>query len=311
MPLQARRPNLPAISLPSQIQTKSLLAEDVHTPIPFTPIPYSSIPFNQVPLVMTPDTPHFTLPPLDVAVAAIRSNDAVADNIDVPWTDDQDGILQSYLMHPPHQLRTSYPPGSLPPPNALDEITTQILAMSRPSPSAASSSTSTAWKHSWESTRARLFGIARAESMSAIGGHKRDKSESLTIIPIPASMQPKLSVLGGASMNRQQHSMDSLYGEENSQGFSETLRLSNTLQVSAARDSGSVLTSGDGLSSPLPFCFNSSNPSGRKAGFPFPAGGLPRPASLLQRGKSFTSEDFPLYGLLATPKWRDFRDVQG
>ena len=127
-------------------------------------------------------------------------------------------------MHPPRQLRASYPPGSLPPPNALDEITTQILAVSRSSSTAASSSTSTSWTHSWAATRARLFVFAREESMSAIGGHKRDKSESLSIIPMPAPSRPTLGVLGGATMSRQQHSMDSLYGDEESQGFSETLR---------------------------------------------------------------------------------------
>ena len=60
--------------------------------------------------------------------------------------------------------------------------------------------------------------------MSAIGGHKREKSDSLPIIPIQAPVRPKLSVLGGAKMNRQQHSMDSLFGEEEPQTFSEALR---------------------------------------------------------------------------------------
>ena len=44
---------------------------------------------------MTPDTPRFSIPPLDVAVAAIRSNEAIADSVDDTWTDDQDKLLQS------------------------------------------------------------------------------------------------------------------------------------------------------------------------------------------------------------------------
>ena len=64
--------------------------------------------------------------------------------------------------------------------------------------------------------------------MSSIGGHKRDKSESLSIIPIPPPVAPplrsKITVLGGSQMSRQQHSMDSLYGDDEPKGFSETLR---------------------------------------------------------------------------------------
>jgi len=162
-------------------------------------------------------------------------------------------------MHPPRPLRTSYPPGSLPPASALDEITTQLLA------STTSASISSSWKHSSKSTRSRLFTIARKESMSAVGGHKREISESMSIVPISKPVRPKLTVLGSSNMKRQQHGMDSLYADDEPESFSETLRydysqgwpsgaddvsrLSGTLQDTAAKDSDSILTSGGGLSS--------------------------------------------------------------
>lgn len=59
-----------------------------------------------------------------------------------------------------------------------------------------------------------------------MGGHQRDESEALVPIPIPLQrrlQRPRLAVLGGQGMSRQQHSMDSLYGEEE-QSISEAVR---------------------------------------------------------------------------------------
>ncbi|WWD22461.1 hypothetical protein CI109_106952 [Kwoniella shandongensis] len=312
MPLQARRPNLPSLCLPGKLTSMSL-KEDVHTPMPYTPVP-----FEQGPLVMTPDTPSFELSPLDIVLSGsgvkrVFGEERSDKASDVDWSEDEDGLLQSYLAHPPRPLRTSYPPGTLPPPGALDEITTQIITVEARKPSIASTSDDldeddqgiaslriSSWRHSWNATRQRLFTIARRESMESIGGHRRLPSDSIvpTDLPLPGaapqavmkSQRPRLAVLGGSKMNRQQHSMDNLYGEEQPPAFSETLRLSSDLQCNATGDN-SVLHSGSGLSSPLTFSFN-FNPTKKPFPFSAPSSHLPRPASLLQRGRSFTSKDF-------------------
>lgn len=83
------------------------------------------------------------------------------------------------------------------------------------------------WRHSWDATRRRLFDIARMESRKAVGGHRRDKSDS--IVPVLTDKRaggptrPSLIVLGGQGMSRQQHSMDSLLGDEE-QSISEAVR---------------------------------------------------------------------------------------
>ncbi|ORY34200.1 hypothetical protein BCR39DRAFT_596906 [Naematelia encephala] len=252
MPLQSRRPNLPALSLAIAKRTAS---DSLHTPNPFTQVPFVDV--SLAPLVMTPDTPSF--PSIDE-----RAQNAGDD----AWTEDEEGILQSYLSAPPR----TYPPGSLPPASVLDKMTSELIA--RPG-----------WQHAWTQTRARLFLIARQETM----GHAQHPAGGIT--------RPKLAVLGGRGMSRQMHSMDSLYGDDDEEagGFGEALRLSGDLQTTAASTPDSILTSGSGLSSPLSFTFNfhPQLPSIGKAKPAFPFPGLPRPTSLLQRGRSFTSADVP------------------
>ncbi|WVR03533.1 hypothetical protein IAU60_000525 [Kwoniella sp. DSM 27419] len=323
MPLHTRRPDLPSLLMPSYRSSRKV-AEDVHTPLTPSASSVNLIPFQQGAMVMTPDTPSFDLPPFDLSLGG-KGPKAISSGIhpgeDLEWTEDEDGLLQSYLAHPPRALRHSYPPGTLPPPGALDEITTQLITTEmRRSPPAAHARSSTfflgssndsdsdntpigfpsAWRHSWDATRQRLFTVARKESMESTGGHRRKISDS--IIPSLAQLpvedvkmrasRPRLAVLGGQSMNRQQHSMDSLYGDEQPQEISETLRLSSTLQVNA-QGANSILTAGSGLSSPLAFSFNLDNQASGRKPFPFsaPTSYLPRP-SLLQRGRSFTSDDF-------------------
>ncbi|WWC66665.1 uncharacterized protein I206_100569 [Kwoniella pini CBS 10737] len=321
MPLQSRRPNLPSLSLPGP-KSSTLMVEDVHTPL--TPNPFTPLPFEQGPMVMTPDTPSFDMRPIEIVLGEKKCSQQPASEKESHWTEEEVGLMQSYLAHPPRALRTAYPPGTLPPPNAIDEITTHLInTETRKSPSIDSNgftfsisalgspsssnsdgtpkcivTTSTGWRHSWDATRQRIFDLARKESMEAIGGHRRKISDS--IIPqqeekCDASMKPqrpRLAVLGGGQkMNRQQHSMDNLYGEEKPQTFQEALRLSSNLQVNAQGDN-EVLQSGSGLSSPLTFSFNL--PTTIRKPFPYsaPSSFVPRPASLLQRGRSFTSEDF-------------------
>jgi hypothetical protein len=270
--------------------------------IPITPlrlplVVISLIPQAPAPMVMTPDTPTFDIPSLELPSLAgckrERSPSAGPEDFDVDWTEYEDGLLQSVseastlanrsdlvqLLSSVHASRrdpahasfapqyllapsAAYPPGTLPPADALDHLTTQILyRVSRKTSLTSLSSTSSSssdetvtsdlsfsqdndndadadaddadtdtdtgsWRHSWSATRRRLFDIARLESREAVGGHQRDESEALVPIPIPLQrrlQRPKLAVLGGQGMSRQQHSMDSLYGEEE-QSISEAVR---------------------------------------------------------------------------------------
>lgn len=158
-----------------------------------------------------------------------------------------------YIAHPPRPLSTTFPPGTLPPPGAIDELTSQLIALESQAPKRK-------WRHGWTATRERIFTIARRESMRAVGGHRRLPSESRiltstnntasatnnagSLAPLnvdassagtptlsnggdfgeaPPTVRPKLSVLGG-NVSRQQHSMDSLYGDAEPQTFEEALR---------------------------------------------------------------------------------------
>ncbi|WRT63731.1 uncharacterized protein IL334_000654 [Kwoniella shivajii] len=331
MPLQARRPNLPSLTLPGS-KSSLLMVQDVLTP--HTPQPFTPLPFEQGPMVMTPDTPSFDLNPMEIILGDKQSPGHIIEDNESEWTEEEQGVLQSYLAHPPRALRTAYPPGTLPPPDALDEITNHLInSETRKSPTTtrnqlglgttsyngsenlngdgvdtSNGKVTLKWKHSWNETRQKLFNLARQESMESIGGHRRKESDS--IIPsakelfdmeqqrqqerndaVMKPQRPRLAVLGGQKMNRQQHSMDNLYGDEKPQTFQEALRLSSNLQVNSLGNN-EELHSGSGLSSPLTFSFNL--PATVRKSFPFsaPSTFLPRPASLLQRGRSFTSEDF-------------------
>lgn len=97
------------------------------------------------------------------------------------WTEHQDSLLLSFLQKPLFPLSTAFPPSTLPPSSALDEITSQILHFHRP-PSSTAPQTSkhsrtrslsaAPWVHSFAETRARLFDLARKE---AIGGAREDR----------------------------------------------------------------------------------------------------------------------------------------
>lgn len=150
--------------------------------------------------------------------------DSVAvDEDELKWDDREEGILLSvspqaipkdarpakqrleqFLDNPLHPLATPYPPGTLPPSSALDDITSQIIRFhSPPTPlggntlnltdlipsrrglpnSTSSPALSTAkrphaskhrrthsasgipWKHSWKATRRKLYEIARREAL--------------------------------------------------------------------------------------------------------------------------------------------------
>lgn len=221
--------------------------------------------------MMTPDIPAVELGAMLSRRKRSLEDDASSttgslDFEDEKWTDDEDGLLQGvstktcvrsersirlltdhqFLMHPPHPLNIAYPHSALPPPAALDKITSQVIeSQSRKDLSSSASSPKSFWHHTWRSTRQRLFLIARQESMSAIGGHRRQKSDSV----IPAVKKEETAKLkegkrslnnlkGGRVGRHQNDSMDSLFGNEQPGELSETLRLSNCLQSNAARDEG-------------------------------------------------------------------------
>lgn len=55
----------------------------------------------QQPMVMTPDTPAFELPMLDIFAPGYkreRSPESSSASLDQPWTEDEDGILQSVRL---------------------------------------------------------------------------------------------------------------------------------------------------------------------------------------------------------------------
>jgi hypothetical protein len=221
-------------------------------------------------MAMTPDTPAFDIPSLEAPLLARCNRErhpsaGPADN-DVEWTEYEDGLLQTvgftselkiwtlrvdqYLLAP----STVYPPGTLPPPHALDRLTTQIISRVSSKSSLVSSSSIDSiatevdeddidadidietgselpigeeqgnWRHSWSATRKRLFDIAMLESREAVGGHRRDPSESLVPFPRSRGLQrPKLAILRGQGMGRHQHSMESLHGDVE-QSITEAVR---------------------------------------------------------------------------------------
>ncbi|KAJ9115457.1 hypothetical protein QFC22_005215 [Naganishia vaughanmartiniae] len=56
----------------------------------------------------------------------------VDDDDGLEWDDREEGILLSFLDNPLHPLATPYPPGTLPPSSALDDITSQIIRFHSP-----------------------------------------------------------------------------------------------------------------------------------------------------------------------------------
>ena len=142
-----------------------------------------------------------------------------------PSLEGKERNLRQYLSHPPRPLRHNYPPHSLPPPEALEELLLQI----RISPQ---------WpnNHSSMQTRARLLELARQRVAEYQSGPKRAPK---AVYPMLSS-RPSLSgsgqqrgqwafmnnarTSGGFGMSRQGNSMDSLYGDTEPATFSEALR---------------------------------------------------------------------------------------
>lgn len=64
-----------------------------------------------------------------------------------------------------------------------------------------SSNADAGWPHTWDDTRSRLFEIARLESRAAVGGHRRNQSESF--VPIPADKVNLPFISFGPTASRQ------------------------------------------------------------------------------------------------------------
>lgn len=285
MSLKDRRQVTLSLAVP-QLQLRAGSQDDLHTPNPFRPDFWSPTP--NPPLVMTPDTPYLSLSPIETL-------EGKHGRTQLPWTEDEDGVLQSYLLQA--ASHGGFAPGELPPPGVVEDLAKQVLYTE--------ARRGNKWTHDHVHTRERLFALALAESRTSIGGHRRTESESIipSLVssraqpqPIARPQRPALAVLGGHGMSRQQHSMDSLYGDSDAEQTIETAqRLSSQLQGStvASPSASGTLHSENGLSSPLSFTFPINMPTScaRKPSLSVHSP-LPRP-SPLSRGPSFTSADFP------------------
>ena len=103
----------------------------------------------------------------EISISSVSSwEGGVASEIpDDKWQREELDVLDSILHNPLRPLSTAYPPSTLPPPQALDELTNQILTIAmNASPNRKRGTTSQEWPHSWSETRSRLFQIALKES---------------------------------------------------------------------------------------------------------------------------------------------------
>lgn len=115
-------------------------------------------------------------------------------------------LTEQILRNPLRPLSSAYPPCTLPPSQALDELTDQITGAS-----------ACEWRHSWTSTRGKLFELALKES------------KGLTLAPAGDAAQwvrPPIKRVG--SMDFLEHAEDDDRGR--------AFRLSTSLQNTARRD---------------------------------------------------------------------------
>ncbi|GFZ50972.1 hypothetical protein JCM24511_08730 [Saitozyma sp. JCM 24511] len=171
------------------------------TPSPHTPSPYEyefspDVEERRIQVSMLMDDESS-----GVGIKRTRDEEEAVEQV---WTEEEVGQLQATLLHPFRPLSVHYPPGELPPKDALDELTHQIVryafrsspvkrttpvvhqpASSPPdSPSKfdlsssvmleecsshgtspeTSSNRPDGWTHSWDATRQKLFELALEES---------------------------------------------------------------------------------------------------------------------------------------------------
>ncbi|KAK4689218.1 hypothetical protein P7C73_g875, partial [Tremellales sp. Uapishka_1] len=175
-----RKKNNMRISLPP-----SLVRLTTHSAVsspgsnaPHTPLPYD---YSNSAEVSPSVYRHFGMD-FDEPILAVGSKRGREEEEEVAmeWTEVEEALLLSVLTRPFRPLSTSFPPGTLPPPVALDELTNQVLAHPfrasgspiRPSSSPTSGETEK-WPHGWSATRLKLVEIALRESKGGIEAAER------------------------------------------------------------------------------------------------------------------------------------------
>jgi hypothetical protein len=231
-------------------------------------------------------------------------------------------LTSQVLAHPFRPLKHPYPPGELPPAEALDDLTHQLVKYAyRPSPVKKHSRAKTpppqanedGWTHTWEATRRKLFRFALAESQVAHGAPEDRKAPRNERVQRPGL--------------KRMDSMDFMDQDEEmteSDKIGRALRLSTSLQNSSKQCPPTALSrcpdslSSSSSSTDLSQSFELA-PSLPSAITITPSSPAPRPSlrrrgssrlsqtrsnrpSLLQRGRSFTASDLEIdSGILASP----------
>ncbi|KAJ9094951.1 hypothetical protein QFC21_005743 [Naganishia friedmannii] len=117
---------------------------------------------------------------------------AVDEDDGLEWDDREEGILLSFLDNPLHPLATPYPPGTLPPSSALDDITSQIIRFhSPPTPVGAS----------YLNLSEIVAGGGQDKARSALG-----LTTSISAPSLPSSTARRHAASIGLSKHRRTHS---------------------------------------------------------------------------------------------------------
>nr|XP_031861629.1 uncharacterized protein CI109_002859 [Kwoniella shandongensis]KAA5528701.1 hypothetical protein CI109_002859 [Kwoniella shandongensis] len=278
------------------------------TPGPHTPLPYEFGYYhpgieNKLPtdLMQLDESSIFNT----VGSKRGRDEEEEEEKVEPEWTEEELDVIQSTLIHPFRPISTHYPPGELPPPNVIDELTNQIINyafrgnQSERQSSPTSDCSNDGWTHSWDATRKKLFDTALAESKFGHDAEERKMTRE------ERQHRPGL---------RRMDSMDFLDqaepAEQQSNDIGRALKLSTTLQNTAKQEPlllglsrstsvGSGLDS-EPLCTPGPSTSITLTPASptapapplrRKPSFRSSSSKPLRPSSLLQRGRSFTADD--------------------
>ncbi|WWC95206.1 hypothetical protein V866_002062 [Kwoniella sp. B9012] len=247
------RKNALHLALPPRIAMTRTDSDDSapSTPGPHTPLPYESLGYFNAPLISC-DTMNLD-ETSSIGLGTKRGRDEEDERFVEPdWTEEEIDVIQSTLIHPFRPVSTSYPPGELPPPKVLDELTNQILnyafrhSCSSSSPDGVDPSSSPQrglsekkWKHSWDATHKKLFEIALNESKSAFGFDNIEEKKKLTREERinHTNHRPGLRRVDSMDFLNQQDDEDVDENEQKkSDNVGRAIRLSTSLQNSAKQE---------------------------------------------------------------------------